>query len=173
MQNLSEDGLLLSKICFLCLKRAKIPLKSNKKRRLGTISCILFCVLIWRREIFCCKATKRRRSMVCEEAKGCVVFAPRVNPWTPQDFLLTFLYANKKGYVKDISFFVAQRKGFEPLYTFLHNTISNRARSTAPPSLQTTSILYIKLYKKSTVFDLKYEKFPPRFHFPRRRLYLH
>lgn len=34
----------------------------------------------------------------------------------------------------DIS--VAQRKGFEPLYAFLHNTISNRARSTAPPSLQ-------------------------------------
>lgn len=30
---------------------------------------------------------------------------------------------------------LAQRKGFEPLYTFLHNTISNRARSTAPPSL--------------------------------------
>ena len=30
---------------------------------------------------------------------------------------------------------MAQRKGFEPLYTFLHNTISNRARSTAPPSL--------------------------------------
>lgn len=28
-------------------KRAKIPLKSNKKRRIGTISCILFCVLIW------------------------------------------------------------------------------------------------------------------------------
>ena len=31
---------------------------------------------------------------------------------------------------------LAQRKGFEPLYTFLHNTISNRARSAAPPSLQ-------------------------------------
>ena len=89
-----------------------------------------------RREIFCCKATKRRRSMVCEEVKDCVAFAPRMNPWTPQEFLLTILYANKKGYVKDISFFVAQRKGFEPLYTFLHNTISNRARSTAPPSLQ-------------------------------------
>lgn len=47
VQNLSEDGLLLSKICFLCLKRAKIPLKGNKKRRIDTISCILFCVLIW------------------------------------------------------------------------------------------------------------------------------
>ena len=32
------------------LKRAKTPLRSNKKRRIGTISCILFCVLIWRRE---------------------------------------------------------------------------------------------------------------------------
>ena len=47
VQNLSEDGLLLSKICFLCLERAKIPLKSNKKRRIGTNNCILFCVLIW------------------------------------------------------------------------------------------------------------------------------
>ena len=37
---------------------------------------------------------------------------------------------------------MAQRKGFEPLYTFLHNTISNRARSTAPPSLQTAYLLY-------------------------------
>ena len=47
VQNLSEDELLLSKICFLCLERAKIPLKSNKKRRIGTNNCILFCVLIW------------------------------------------------------------------------------------------------------------------------------
>ena len=30
---------------------------------------------------------------------------------------------------------MAQREGFEPSYTFLHNTISNRARSAAPPSL--------------------------------------
>lgn len=45
-QKLSEDGLLLSTIFFLCLQMAKIPLKSNKKRRIGTISCILFCVLL-------------------------------------------------------------------------------------------------------------------------------
>ena len=32
------------------LKRAKTPLRSNKKRRIGTISCILVCVLMWRRE---------------------------------------------------------------------------------------------------------------------------
>ena len=37
------------KICILCLERSKTPLKSNKKRRLGTNHCILFCVLIWRR----------------------------------------------------------------------------------------------------------------------------
>ena len=37
---------------------------------------------------------------------------------------------------------VAQRKGFEPLYTFLHNTISNRARSAAPPSLHSFYIIY-------------------------------
>ena len=49
-------------------------------------------------------------------------------------------------------FFVAQRKGFEPLYTFLHNTISNRARSTAPPSLQTAYLLYTIVLKKATVF---------------------
>ena len=47
VQKLSEDGLLLSRICFLRLERVKIPLKSNKKRRLGTNNCILFCVLIW------------------------------------------------------------------------------------------------------------------------------
>ena len=52
VQKLSEDGLLLSRICFLRLERVKIPLKSNKKRRLGTNNCILFCVLIWWSNIF-------------------------------------------------------------------------------------------------------------------------
>ena len=42
-----KDGLFLSQTMKFRLKRAKKPLKSNKKRRLGTISCILFCVLIW------------------------------------------------------------------------------------------------------------------------------
>ena len=55
--------------------------------------------------------------------------------------------------------FLAQRKGFEPLYTFLHNTISNRARSAAPPSLQTAYLLYMILSKKSTVFHGFYKKF--------------
>ena len=49
---------------------------------------------------------------------------------------------------------MAQRKGLEPMYTFLHNTISNRARSTAPPSLQTAYLLYTIPIKKSTVFSL-------------------
>ena len=65
--------------------------------------------------------------------------------------------ANKKtvSLLKTNSFpYLAQRKGFEPLYTFLHNTISNRARSTAPPSLQTAFILYINSNKKATVFAL-------------------
>ena len=39
---------------------------------------------------------------------------------------------------------LAQRKGFEPLDTFLHHTISNRARSTAPPSLQNACLFYNK-----------------------------
>ncbi len=63
--------------------------------------------------------------------------------------------ANKKivGLLKTNSFSaLAQREGFEPSYTFLHNTISNRARSAAPPSLQTAFILYTIPYKKSTVF---------------------
>ena len=51
-----------------------------------------------------------------------------------------------------VSLFVAQREGFEPSDTFLHHTISNRARSTAPPSLQTAFILYIIPPKKATVF---------------------
>ena len=38
---------------------------------------------------------------------------------------------------------LAQREGFEPSDTFLHHTISNRARSTAPPSLHS---LYIIAY---------------------------
>ena len=28
-------------------QKGKILIKSNKKRRIGTISCIIFCVLIW------------------------------------------------------------------------------------------------------------------------------
>ncbi len=56
-----------------------------------------------------------------------------------QKLLLTFLCAKKDGIIP--VFFLAHRKGFEPLYTFLHNTISNRARSTAPPSLH--SVYYI------------------------------
>lgn len=63
---------------------------------------------------------------------------------------------------------VAQRKGFEPLYTFLHNTISNRARSTAPPSLQTAFILYTILLKKSSVFVAFFRNF-----LPLRKFYLH
>ena len=47
---------------------------------------------------------------------------------------------------------LAQREGFEPSDTFLHHTISNRARSTAPPSLQTAFILYIILPKKASIF---------------------
>lgn len=54
--------------------------------------------------------------------------------------------------------FLAQRKGFEPLYTFLHNTISNRARSAAPPSLQQAYLLYTIHTKKSTVFRLNHKK---------------
>ena len=42
-----KDRLFLSQTMKFTLKRVKTPLKSNKKRRLGTISCILFCVLIW------------------------------------------------------------------------------------------------------------------------------
>ena len=42
------------------------------------------------------------------------------------------------------AFCLAQRKGFEPLDTFLHHTISNRARSTAPPSLQNACLFYNK-----------------------------
>lgn len=57
---------------------------------------------------------------------------------------------------------LAQRKGFEPLYTFLHNTISNRARSTAPPSLQTAYLLYTILLENATVFALFSKKFPRR-----------
>ena len=42
-----KDRLFYRKICFLCLKIAKTYLKNNKKRRTGTISCILFCVSLW------------------------------------------------------------------------------------------------------------------------------
>ena len=46
---------------------------------------------------------------------------------------------------------LAQRKGFEPLDTFLHHTISNRARSTAPPSLQNACIFYNKYGGNATL----------------------
>ena len=61
-----------------------------------------------------------------------------------------------------MSFFVAQRVGFEPTDTFLHHTISNRARSTAPPSLQTAYLLYIILIKNATVFIAFLQKNPHR-----------
>ncbi len=67
------------------------------------------------------------------------------------------LYLTKKDIPEGISFFVAQRKGFEPLYTFLHNTISNRARSTAPPSLQQL-IYYILFYLKNQLFSTEFLK---------------
>ena len=38
---------------------------------------------------------------------------------------------------------VAQRRGFEPPYVFLRNTISSRARSTAPPSLHRLFIIHL------------------------------
>ena len=72
VQNLSEDGLLLSKICFLCLERAKIPLKGNKKRRIGTISCILFCILLWRRKRDLSQAERR----VSEVKRSATSFRP-------------------------------------------------------------------------------------------------
>ena len=93
-------------------------------------------------------------------------------PLTIQGFLLTFSRHEKRKAYR-LPFFVAQRKGFEPLYTFLHNTISNRARSTAPPSLQTAYLLYRNSFKKSTVFYSIYKKFPPRMKFPRRNFLLH
>ena len=40
-------------------------------------------------------------------------YTPRVNPWTPQGFLLTFRYVNKKGYVKGYGaekYFVAMQQ---------------------------------------------------------------
>ena len=79
------------------------------------------------------------------------VLTKRLPPSNP--FLIT-VHQTKKDIPRGISFFVAQRKGFEPLYTFLHNTISNRARSTAPPSLQTAFILYRIPFQKATVFML-------------------
>ena len=63
---------------------------------------------------------------------------------------------------------MAQRKGFEPLDTFLHHTISNRARSTAPPSLQYLLILQhtpeksnrfcVLLQNKHRIFRCRYSK---------------
>ena len=52
---------------------------------------------------------------------------------------------------------MAQRKGFEPLYTFLHNTISNRARSTAPPSLHRQ--YYILSEQKKQLFLCRFQRF--------------
>ena len=54
-------------------------------------------------------------------------------------------------------YLLAQRKGFEPLYTFLHNTISNRARSTAPPSLHHS--YYILSRKKNQLFLTCFQRF--------------
>ena len=111
------------------------------------------CPFLWRREIFCCHATKCRRSHTLSLFLPFFASRSSREPLRMQPFRLTFLLPQKKT-PKKVSFFVAQRKGFEPLYTFLHNTISNRARSTAPPSLQTAFILYIIILKNATVFAL-------------------
>ena len=47
VQTPPNDRHFLSQAMYFMLIREKTPLKSNKKRKLGTISCILFCVLIW------------------------------------------------------------------------------------------------------------------------------
>lgn len=51
---------------------------------------------------------------------------------------------------------MAQREGFEPSDTFLHHTISNRARSTAPPSLH--HCYYILSNKKNQLFLRRFSK---------------
>ena len=60
---------------------------------------------------------------------------------------------------------LAQRKGFEPLDTFLHHTISNRARSTAPPSLQVPDYFTINRRKKQSFFP-SFTKMPACFFRP-------
>ena len=55
---------------FYALKVQKIPLKSNKKRRMGTIPCILFCVLIWQRKRDL-QGAKRRNSATKWSVTGC------------------------------------------------------------------------------------------------------
>lgn len=67
---------------------------------------------------------------------------------------LHFQLLSKRGQKSEAinaSLFLAQRKGFEPLDTFLHHTISNRARSTAPPSLQNACIFYNKYGGNATL----------------------
>lgn len=53
-------------------------------------------------------------------------------------------------------YLLAQREGFEPSDTFLHHTISNRARSTAPPSLH--HCYYILSDKKNQLFLRRFSK---------------
>ena len=45
-KTLERQALFITNYDFYASK-GKIPLKSNKKRRIGTNNCILFCVLIW------------------------------------------------------------------------------------------------------------------------------
>ena len=52
---------------------------------------------------------------------------------------------------------VAQRKRFELLDTFLHHTISNRARSTAPPSLQLPDYFTINRRKRQSFLYLLFK----------------
>ncbi len=56
-----------------------------------------------------------------------------------QNFLSILILSTKLRTQVDsiqLTSFLAQREGFEPPYVFLRNTISSRARSTTPPSLQ-------------------------------------
>ena len=144
MQNLSEDGLLLSKICFLCLERAKIPLKSNKKRRLGTNNCILFCVLIWcgRRD---CDSRRELRALVVRRensSTGRVFYtAPTSSPTT--------LIKKKQPEFYSSCLFLVRETGLEPV-RWKHTPLK-RARLPIPPLPRAICIIqhnfsYVKMF---------------------------
>ena len=73
----------------------------NAKRKRHTENGMSFS---WRREIFCCFATKRRRSLLPDNLLNFFNFRSSREPLIPQGFKRLFVFATKKGRHKSFLF---------------------------------------------------------------------
>ena len=114
------------------LKKANSPLKNNKKRRLGTISCILFCVLIW-----CGKRDFRPwRPLPTNSPPDCLVLSTLRSLEQIASAIFSLLQVpfplqNKKSKPYGLLFLLVRETGLEPVHQ--RYTPLKRARLPIPP----------------------------------------